>query len=85
VGRRVGVITEVRGKGLLVAAELDREAAPIVEACRGRGLLVNAVQPRTLRFAPPLIVSHEEVREALALFEAVLAEVVGQVVEGGAR
>jgi len=81
LGGRTGAITEVRGMGLLVACDLDREAAPVVEACRERGLLVNAVQPRTLRLAPPLIVSAEEVRAALAI----LAEVLGQPAEGGAR
>ncbi|HEV8340068.1 MAG TPA: acetylornithine transaminase [bacterium] len=77
LGQRTGVITDVRGKGLLVAAELDRDAAPIVEAARARGLLLNAVQPRTLRFAPPLIVSPEEVREGLTLLEQVLTEARG--------
>ncbi|MGH2453553.1 MAG: acetylornithine transaminase [bacterium] len=78
---RTGAITEVRGMGLLVACDLDRDAAPVVEACRERGLLVNAVQPRTLRWAPPLIVTAEEVRAALAI----LAEVLGQPAEGGTR
>ncbi len=77
LGRRSGMITEVRGRGLLVGADLDREAAPVVDAARARGLLVNAVQPRTLRFAPPLIVSHDEVREALALLEQALTEARG--------
>ncbi len=80
LGRRVGVITAVRGKGLLVAADLDREAGPVVEAARARGLLINAVQPRTLRLAPPLIVTEGEVREALAI----LAEVLALTAEGGA-
>ncbi|MBI3975794.1 MAG: acetylornithine transaminase [Armatimonadetes bacterium] len=79
LGRRVGGITTVRGRGLLVAADLDREAAPVVDGCRDHGLLVNGVQPRTLRFAPPLIVREEEVREALAI----LGEVLAPPAEGG--
>lgn len=83
IGRRTGAITAVRGRGLLVAADLDREAAPIVDGCRDRGLLVNAVQERTLRFAPPLIVTETDVREALGILEQVLSERVGQGPRGG--
>jgi len=75
LGHHAGAITAVRGRGLLVGADLDREAAPLVDACRARGLLVNGVQPRTLRLAPPLIVSAAEIREALAILEHALADV----------
>jgi acetylornithine aminotransferase/acetylornithine/N-succinyldiaminopimelate aminotransferase len=65
------MIRAIRAAGLLVGADLDGEAAPIVDACRVRGLLVNAVRPNTLRFAPPLVVSAEEVDRALAILEEV--------------
>ncbi|HVE65172.1 MAG TPA: aminotransferase class III-fold pyridoxal phosphate-dependent enzyme, partial [Thermoanaerobaculia bacterium] len=65
-------IRAVRAAGLLVAADLEREAAPIVEACLASGLLVNAVRPNTLRFAPPLIVSSEEVDNAVRILDEVL-------------
>jgi acetylornithine/N-succinyldiaminopimelate aminotransferase len=67
------VIGEVRGAGLLVGADLTVEAAPVVEACLSRGLLVNAVRPKTLRFAPPLIVSAAEVDRALEILDETLA------------
>jgi predicted acetylornithine/succinylornithine family transaminase len=85
LAQRVGVITSVRGRGLLVGADLDREAAPIVEACAALGLLVNGVQPRTLRFAPPLIVTEREVDEALAILERVLAHVAETSLKGEER
>ena len=66
-------IRAVRAAGLLVAADLEGEAAPVVEACLGRGLLVNAVRPNTLRFAPPLIVSSGEVDDALRILDEVLS------------
>ncbi|MDQ5857107.1 MAG: acetylornithine transaminase [Acidobacteriota bacterium] len=65
------VLRSIRAAGLLVAADLEMEAAPIVEACLARGLLVNAVRPNTLRFAPPLIVSPEEVDGALRILDKV--------------
>jgi acetylornithine/N-succinyldiaminopimelate aminotransferase len=66
---------EIRGAGLLVGADLSVDAAPLVEACLERGLLVNAVRPRTLRFAPPLVVSAAEVQRALEILDEALAAV----------
>ncbi|MGQ0550145.1 MAG: acetylornithine transaminase [Armatimonadota bacterium] len=75
----------VRGRGLLQALELDREAAPVVDACRDAGLLINAVQSNTLRFAPPLVVTPDEIDQALAIFDRVLAAAPAQATAGGAR
>ena len=50
-------VTEVRGFGLMLAAELDGDVnanATVLEAL-GHGLLLNATSPHTLRFLPPLI------------------------------
>jgi predicted acetylornithine/succinylornithine family transaminase len=67
------LLLEVRGAGLLVGADLSIEAAPVVEACLTRGLLVNSVRPKTLRFAPPLVVSEAEVDRALEILDEALA------------
>jgi acetylornithine/N-succinyldiaminopimelate aminotransferase len=69
------VLAEIRGLGLLVGADLSVDAAPVVDACRARGLLVNAVRPKTLRFAPPLVVSAAEVDAALQVLDAALEAV----------
>ncbi len=68
-----GAAKAVRGRGLLQALELGREAVPVVDACREAGLLVNAVQANTLRFAPPLTVTPDEIDQALAILDRVLA------------
>ena len=66
----------VRGRGLLLALELDAPVAAAVEAaCVERSLLVNAVAPDALRFAPPLNVTAGEVDEALATVDAALTAV----------
>ena len=67
------LLLEVRGAGLLVGTDLSIEAAPVVEACLARGLLVNSVRPKTLRFAPPLVVSEAEVDRALEILDETLA------------
>ena len=61
-------VEEVRGAGLLIAAELAPalDAKGIAQRCLDRGLVVNAVTPTALRFAPPLLVSDAEIDEAVA-------------------
>jgi acetylornithine aminotransferase len=67
-------VVGVRGRGLLLAAELDGQRAPAVAArALAGGLLVNAVRPDALRLAPPLLVSAEEVDEALGILAGALA------------
>lgn len=67
------MVTEVRGKGLLWAMELDREAAEeAVGLCLREGLLANNVKPTALRLMPPLTVSEEEIDEAVAIVDRVL-------------
>ena len=65
-------VSEVRGAGLLVGAQLDRPVAAVVDACRERGLLVLSAGADVLRLTPPLIVSANEVERALATIESVL-------------
>ena len=69
-------ITDVRGRGLLLAIEFNREiAADLLQACLGNGLLVNRVNPSALRFMPPLIIGNGEVDEAINILDKVLATV----------
>lgn len=70
-------VTEVRGLGLLLAAELDtdalgRDARAVAAELLDRGLIVNAVTASALRLAPPLTVSEAEIDEAVATLADVL-------------
>jgi acetylornithine/N-succinyldiaminopimelate aminotransferase len=66
-------VKEVRGLGLLLAAELDGHDAKAVNATLlERGLVANAVTPTAIRFAPPLTVSDGEIDEAMGIFAEVL-------------
>ena len=72
LARTPGVVG-VRGLGLLLAAELHGlDARAVANACLERGLIVNAVTGSALRFAPSLLVSDEEVDEALTVVAKVL-------------
>ena len=66
---------EVRGLGLLLAAELAEgiDSKAVAADLLNRGLIVNAVSQTALRFAPPLIVSESEIEQAVDLLSAVLA------------
>jgi len=67
-------ITDVRGRGLLLAIGFSSDIAPsVVMACLDRGLLVNKLKPNALRFMPPLIIGNEEVDEGLGILDKALA------------
>jgi acetylornithine/N-succinyldiaminopimelate aminotransferase len=74
--RALPAVADVRGAGLLVAAELaGGHGAKAVEAgCRERGLLVNAVTSTAVRLAPALLVTDDDIDEAVGILGAVLAE-----------
>jgi acetylornithine/N-succinyldiaminopimelate aminotransferase len=67
-------VVDVRGVGLLLAAELDsdHDAKAVAQRCLELGLVVNAVTGSALRFAPPLLVSDAEIDEAVARLEKAL-------------
>ncbi len=73
---RSNMVREVRGRGLMVAIELDPEAGGARRYCQtlqARGLLCKETHDHTIRIAPPLVISAEDVDWAVALFAAVLA------------
>jgi len=73
---RFPFITDVRGRGLLVAVEFNSDIAQsLVMACLERGLLVNKLKPNALRFMPPLIIGKKEVDQALAILDKALGSV----------
>ena len=72
---RLGIIKEVRGKGLLIGAELTRPVAPIVDGCREAGLLVLSAGDKVLRLAPPLIIESADCERGLEIIEGVMKKV----------
>ncbi len=72
----LGGVVSVRGRGLLLAAVLEQpNAAVVVEAALAEHrLVVNAVRPDAVRFAPPLSISADEVDEAVRRFAAALGD-----------
>jgi ornithine--oxo-acid transaminase len=66
------VIKEVRGKGLLVGLELRGKARPYCEELMGLGILAKETHDNVIRFAPPLVITLEEIDWALERIRKVL-------------
>jgi len=79
--QRFDFVVEVRGRGLLLALEFDRDIAEaVVKGCIESGLLLNSVKPSAIRFMPPLTISEREVDEAVGILERVLTIVSKEII-----
>jgi ornithine--oxo-acid transaminase len=65
-------IKEVRGRGLLIGVELHGPARRFAEALRDKGILCKETHKTVLRFAPPLVITKQEIDWALSQIEPVL-------------
>lgn len=71
-------ILDVRGKGLLVGMEIDtdievdkyRDAGFFVKNCLEKGFIINQIQGKILRFAPPLIIDKTEIDRLVAVLDS---------------
>jgi ornithine--oxo-acid transaminase len=69
------LVREIRGRGLMLAVELHREAGGgrrYCEALRERGILAKDTHTHTIRIAPPLVIGRSEIDWAMAQFDHVL-------------
>ncbi|MCH8543434.1 MAG: aspartate aminotransferase family protein [Alcanivorax sp.] len=57
----IAMVREVRGQGLIIGVELDRDCPEIVGLARDNGALVNVTAGRVIRLLPPLIINDEEI------------------------
>ena len=65
-------IVDVRGKGLFIGVELDTKARPYCEALKDEGLLCKETHENVLRFAPPLVITEEELDWAFERIKKVI-------------
>lgn len=61
--------SQVRGKGMILGLPLGDKAPEVVSFCLSRGLLINCVAGKILRFLPPLNVTTEEIDQAIEILE----------------
>ena len=71
-------VNEVRGQGLIIGVELDRPCGALIDRAADAGLLLSVTAERVIRLVPPLILTHAEADEIVALLkplvQAFLAE-----------
>ncbi|MDR5750306.1 MULTISPECIES: aspartate aminotransferase family protein [unclassified Caballeronia] len=84
INERFGLFKEIRGKGLLIGAELadaykDR-AKDVLNAAAANGVIMLIAGPNVLRFAPSLVMPMADLDEGFARIEKAIAEVVGEAV-----
>jgi predicted acetylornithine/succinylornithine family transaminase len=68
------LITDVRGKGLMLGMQLTQPGDAIVDRMREGGVLINCTAETVLRFLPPLIISQAEIAEGVGKLREVLRE-----------
>ncbi|MGH9411689.1 MAG: aspartate aminotransferase family protein [Vicinamibacterales bacterium] len=76
IASRHSAIRDLRGAGLMWGLDLDRPAAPVVDAAFARKLLINRTSDTVVRLLPPYVVSEREIDEALPLLEAAIRAAV---------
>ncbi|MCL2496628.1 MAG: ornithine--oxo-acid transaminase [Clostridiales bacterium] len=67
-------IVEIRGKGLFIGVEFSVDAAPYVKNLISAGVLAKETHEHTIRFAPPIIISYEQIDAACAIIAEVLTK-----------
>jgi len=63
-------IVAVRGEGLLIGLEIDRDAAFFVGKLLEKGFIINGIQDKVLRFAPPLIVEKTDIDRLITTLDS---------------
>ena len=61
-------VKEVRGMGLMIGVEVDTDLSEIVAKAMDKGLLIITAGTNAIRFVPPLVVSKQEIDQAVAIF-----------------
>ena len=78
LNKKYGIFADIRGKGLLVGAQLaapyNKELSSFQKLCTKHKLLVLSAGYDVVRFAPPLIITKSEIRKAMKLLEAVITD-----------
>jgi acetylornithine/succinyldiaminopimelate/putrescine aminotransferase len=72
---RPGIVTEVRGAGLMAGLEVTVDALAVVGAALERGLIVNRTSGTVLRLLPPYVVTPQDIDAAVDILDQALGAV----------
>ena len=72
---KYSIIKDIRGVGLIQGIELSINGSEVVGKCMEKGLLLVGAGANVVRFVPPLIITHEEIDEAMDILDKSLSEI----------
>jgi acetylornithine/N-succinyldiaminopimelate aminotransferase len=82
IDKQHGLFTEIRGRGLMIGAELrpqwHNKAGEINDFVRSQGVLILQAGPNVLRFLPPLVISEKEMKEGILRLKSAIAAYLSQ-------
>lgn len=78
--RHPAAVAAVRGQGLILGLELTFAAAPVLNECLQRGILINVTADNVLRFLPPFVISQSDIDLVLSVLDAAIGNAAGQQV-----
>ncbi|KAL1923600.1 uncharacterized protein VTP21DRAFT_8580 [Calcarisporiella thermophila] len=68
------LITEIRGRGLILGVQFTRDPTPLTNLARERGLLIITAGKNTIRVVPPLVLTREEADQGVRILEEAVEE-----------
>jgi acetylornithine/N-succinyldiaminopimelate aminotransferase len=68
-------IKDIRGYGLMVGVELEKECFGVVDEARERGVLLNCTHDNVVRFLPPLTIEKEQLDRAVDVLDEVMEQI----------
>lgn len=63
----VPCVIDIRGSGLMIGIQLDKDCPEMVEKAKGAGLLINVTAGSTIRLLPPLIITDDQADEIVRI------------------
>ena len=72
--KKYSCIVDVRGEGLMLAAELNFPGRDIVDQCLAAGFVINVTANTVIRFLPPYIISKKEISQLIKTLDKLLAQ-----------
>ena len=73
----IAAVTEIRGDGLMIGIELERNCGELVERALAAGMLINVTADKVVRLLPPLIFSEAEAQELVTSLSRLIREFLG--------
>lgn len=65
-------VREIRGKGLMIGIEFKKNAKEKVSQFMQKGIIINIAHEKTMRLLPPLIISDDDVKRFISVFDEVV-------------